>query len=166
MLRRTFAAAAAVVVTAGFLSAPAFAADFKTKYYDLTLPNDWKVQKMPPNSVPAGTHTNLFASQKFGEGVLITIMPSDISSKEAAAKMAENIRQQGLKVIAGPVQIPGQNSYRFTYVSANKKMRTLTFVTGNGKNISQISILGRQGTQGTHLLKGLKPKEEGLFPKF
>lgn len=93
-------------------------------------------------------------------------MPSNVTPKDAAAQMANSYKQQGMQVIAGPVQIPGQNAYRFTYVSANKKMRAIVFVAGNGKHLSNISVLGRQGTQGQALLRGLKSKEAGLFPKF
>lgn len=165
MLRRNFTMPAGIILVSGLLASPAFSADFHSKYYDLPLTNDWMAQKVKDVNVPAGGDATLFASNKFGEGVLITVMPSDVPAKDAADKMAQSYKQQGMRIIAGPVQIPGQNSYRFTYVSANKKMRAITFVTSNGKNLSQISVLGRQGTQGTYLLKGLKPKEEGLFPK-
>ncbi len=107
---------------------PAFSADFQSKYYDLPLTNDWMAQKLKMSTYRQAEMPLYFASKKFGEGVLITVMPSDVPAKDAADKMAQSYaKQQGMRIIAGPVQIPGQNSYRFTYVSANKKMRAITF---------------------------------------
>lgn len=165
MLRRKFAAAAVVLCT-GFIATTSYADDFQSKYYDLILSGDWMHQRIPANQVPPGANVNLFASKKFGEGVMITVMPSNVDAKDAANKMAQSYKQSGMLIIDGPKQMPGQNSYQFTYISANKKMHSITFVTSNGKTLSQISVLGRQGVNGTELLKGLKSKEEGLFPKF
>ena len=79
---------------------------------------------MQPGSVPPNTFATLFASRKAGEGVLITVIPSDKAPKEAAQIMANNYKQQGMRVLGNPVQIPGQNAYRFTYVSTNNKRQT------------------------------------------
>lgn len=80
---------------------------------------------MQPGSVPPNTFATLFASRKAGEGVLITVIPSDKAPKEAAQIMANNYKQQGMRVLGNPVQIPGQNAYRFTYVSTNNKMHAI-----------------------------------------
>lgn len=167
MKRRSFSMWSGLVLTGlAFCSSSVYAADFKCEYFELPMTGDWANQKLAPNMVPPGGKAYLFASKKAGEGVLITIMPSTNSPKDAAQMMADNYRQQGMKVFAGPVQIPGQNAYRFSYVSANNKMRAINYVSGNGKVLSNISILGRNGTQGTALLRGLKSKVDGLFPKF
>lgn len=83
---------------------------------------------MQPGSVPPNTFATLFASRKAGEGVLITVIPSDKAPKEAAQIMANNYKQQGMRVLGNPVQIPGQNAYRFTYVSTNNKMHAIVFI--------------------------------------
>lgn len=121
---------------------------------------------MQPGSVPPNTFATLFASRKAGEGVLITVIPSDKAPKEAAQIMANNYKQQGMRVLGNPVQIPGQNAYRFTYVSTNNKMHAIVFISGNGKHLANVSILGRHGTGGLALMKGLTSKEDKLFPKF
>lgn len=107
-----------------------------------------------------------FCQPQGGEGVLITVIPSDKAPKEAAQIMANNYKQQGMRVIGNPVQIPGQNAYRFAYVSANNKMHAIVFISGNGKHLANVSVLGRHGTGGLALLKGLSSKEDKLFPKF
>ncbi len=68
-----------------------------------------------------------------------------------------------MRVLGNPVQIPGQNAYRFTYVSTNNKMHAIVFISGNGKHLANVSILGRHGTGGLALLKGLTSKEDKLF---
>lgn len=98
--------------------------------------------------------------------MLITVIPSDKAPKETAQIMANNYKQQGMRVLGNPVQIPGQNAYRFTYVSANNKMHAIVFISGNGKHLANVSVLGRHGTGGLALLKGLTSKEHKLFPKF
>lgn len=167
MLRRSLISLfPALAVSSALFSLPAKAADFACPYFSLALTGDWAQQKMPAGSVPPNTFTTLFASRKAGEGVLITVLPSDRTPKEAVQLLANNYKQQGMQVLGNPVQLPGQNAYRFTYISANKKMHAIVFVSGNGKHLANISILGRHGTAGLALLKGLVSKEENLFPNF
>lgn len=125
MLRRKILAfTSAVAACAAFFCLPAAAADFTCPYFSLPLTSDWAQQRMQPGSVPPNTFATLFASRKAGEGVLITVIPSDKAPKEAAQIMANNYKQQGMRV------------------------------------------LGRHGTGGLALLKGLTSKEDKLFPKF
>ena len=78
MLRRKFFAfTSAVAACATFVCLPATAADFTCPYFSLPLTGDWAQQKMQPGSVPPNTFATLFASRKAGEGVLITVIPSD-----------------------------------------------------------------------------------------
>ena len=164
--RKFFAFTSAVAACAAFFCLPAAAADFTCPYFSLPLTGDWAQQRMQPGSVPPNTFATLFASRKAGEGVLITVIPSDKAPKEAAQIMANNYKQQGMRVIGNPVQIPGQNAYRFAYDSANNKMHAIVFISGNGKHLANVSVLGRHGTGGLALLKGLSSKEDKLFPKF
>ena len=101
MLRRKFFAfTSAVAACAAFFCLPAAAADFTCPYFSLPLTGDWAQQRMQPGSVPPNTFATLFASRKAGEGVLITVIPSDKAPKEAAQIMANNYKQQGMRVIA------------------------------------------------------------------
>ena len=122
--RKILAFTSAVAACAAFFCLPAAAADFTCPYFSLPLTGDWAQQRMQPGSVPPNTFATLFASRKAGEGVLITVIPSDKAPKEAAQIMANNYKQQGMR------------------------------------------ILGRHGTGGLALLKGLTSKEDKLFPKF
>ena len=108
--RKFFAFTSAVAACAAFFCLPAAAADFTCPYFSLPLTGDWAQQRMQPGSVPPNTFATLFASRKAGEGVLITVIPSDKAPKEAAQIMANNYKQQGMRVIGNPVQIPGQNA--------------------------------------------------------
>lgn len=46
------------------------------------------------------------------------------------------------------------------------KRGRIVFISGNGKHLANVSVLGRHGTGGLALLKGLTSKEHKLFPKF
>lgn len=116
MLRRKILAfTSAVAACAAFFCLPAAAADFTCPYISLPLTGDWAQQRMQPGSVPPNTFATLFASRKAGEGVLITVIPSDKAPKEAAQIMANNYKQQGMRVrfrspdkmpIALPMSVP------------------------------------------------------------
>ena len=107
MLRRKFFAfTSAVAACAAFVCLPAAAADFACPYFSLPLTGDWAQQKMQPGSVPPNTFATLFASRKAGEGVLITVIPSDKAPKETAQIMANNYKQQDRMLIALPMSVP------------------------------------------------------------
>ena len=107
MLRRKILAfTSAVAACAAFFCLPAAAADFTCPYISLPLTGDWAQQRMQPGSVPPNTFATLFASRKAGEGVLITVIPSDKAPKEAAQIMANNYKQQGMRVLGNPGSDP------------------------------------------------------------
>ena len=167
MLRRKLIQAIGAAAVAASLYMPAaFAAQLTTPSFTVELSGDWASQKLPANMAQPGVETYLLASKKAGVGILFNIMKSDMKPKEAIQVMADNLKKQGMRFTMNPIQLPGQDAYQMAYTTRNARMKSTAYVAGNGKRLSNITILGPKQSEALEVLKTLTPKEQGVFPKF
>ncbi len=133
-------------------------------YFSIDAVNGWE-QKSMPQAVPPGTSGTFIYSKSAGTMISIIVIPGNISAKDVAENVAGQYKKNGMTV-SGPKKLEGSDAYLLETVSKNKRMKTDVYFAGNGKNLSQITLMGGKRDQAVEFLKTLKPKEENLFPKF
>lgn len=149
---------AAVALTAA-LAAPAQAAEVKTKYFSLEMPADW-TQPQPVQDAD-NAQMALFANAKDGSAVTITVVNNGMSAKDLAAQTVANMKKGGLSP-SEPVEKDGLYVTTFT----QGKGKGMAWFGANGKEFAVTMIVGSSLDNGKALLKGLKPVDAKLFPKF
>ncbi len=141
------------------LAVPAAAADVKTKYFSLALPDDW-TQPQPPQSAN-GAMMAIFQNKKDGSAVTITVVSNGMSAKDAAQQTIANMKTGGMNP-SDPVEKDG--IYESTFTRGPGK--GVSYFGSNGKEFAVTTVIGATTETGKTLLKGLKPTDPKLFPKF
>ncbi len=151
--------ALAAVVLAASLAAPAQAVEVKTKYFSIDLPADW-TQPQPVQEAQ-GALMALFVNTKDGTAVTVTVVANSMSAKDAATQTVANMKSGGMSP-SDPVEKDG------LYVSSfsQGQGKGMSWFGSNGKEFAVTTVLGSSLDNGEALLKGLKPVDAKLFPKF
>ncbi|MBS6829856.1 MAG: hypothetical protein KH208_08310 [Desulfovibrio sp.] len=149
--------AAAVLAVA--LVAPAQAAEVKTKYFSIDLPADWTQPQ--PVQEGNGALMALFVSGKDGSAVTITVVANGMSAKDAATQTVANMKNGGMSP-SDPVEKNGLYESSFSQGQG----KGMSWFGSNGKEFAVTTVLGSSLDSGKALLKGLKPVDAKLFPKF
>lgn len=103
----------------------------------------------------------LFANAKDGSAVTITVVNNGMSAKDLAAQTVANMKKGGLSP-SEPVEKDGLYVTTFT----QGKGKGMAWFGANGKEFAVTMIVGSSLDNGKALLKGLKPVDAKLFPKF
>ena len=141
------------------LAVPASAADVKTKYFSLALPDDW-TQPQPAQSAN-GALMAIFQNKKDGSAVTITVVSNAMSAKDVAQQTIANMKAGGMNP-SEPVEKDGL--YESTFTQGPGK--GISYFGSNGKEFAVTTVIGASTEGGKALLKGLKPTDPKLFPKF
>ena len=144
----------ATAVLAVALAAPAQAAEVKTKYFSIDLPADWTQPQ--PVQEGNGALMALFVSGKDGSAVTITVVAND-----AATQTVANMKNGGMSP-SDPVEKNGLYESSFSQGQG----KGMSWFGSNGKEFAVTTVLGSSLDSGKALLKGLKPVDAKLFPKF
>lgn len=141
------------------LAVPALAEEVKTDAFSIDLPAAWK-QPQPVQSMNGATIA-IFQNTKDKSAVTITVVANPMPAKDAAAQTITGMRKGGINA-TDPVEKDG--IYETTYSQGQGK--GVSYFASNGKVFTVTTILGPTLDTGKELLKGLKPADPALFPKF
>lgn len=147
------------VALAVAFAVPAWAAEVKTQYFSLALPEGW-TQPQPVQNAN-GTSLAIFQNKKDGSAVTITVVSNGMSAKDAATQTIANMKAGGLKA-TDPVEKNG--IYESSFSQGQGK--GVSYFGSNGKEFAVTTIIGPNTETGKALLKNLKPTDSKLFPKF
>lgn len=142
------------------LAVPALAQEVKTSAFSIDLPAAWK-QPQPIQSMNGAT-VAIFQNAEDGSVVTITVVASPLAAKDVAAQTIASLKSGGINA-SDPVEKDG--IYETTYNQAQGK--GISYFASNGKMFTVTTILSPATIDtGKALLKGLKPVDASLFPKF
>lgn len=153
------ALASMLVMLMAVLAAPAQAAEVKNAYFTLELPDGW-VQPQPAQEVN-GSVVVVVAKQKSGTAVSISVMAAPMSAKDIATQTMANMKTGGMQV-GEPKEKDGLYEATFSKGAA----KGISWFGANGKVCAVTTVIGKSVDDAKVLLKGLKPVDAALFPKF
>ena len=153
------ALASALVMLMAALVVPAQAAEVKNAYFSLELPDGW-IQPQPAQEVN-GSAVVVVANQKSGTAVSISVMAAPMSAKDIATQTMANMKTGGMQV-----EEPRERDGLYEAAFSKGAAKGMSWFGANGKACAVTTVIGKSVDDAKVLLKGLKPVDASLFPKF
>lgn len=129
---------------------------FETRYYSVTLPDNWKV--LTPPSENQGLTVGVFARKN---GNTIISMMAGPNSGESAKSIADLFAEQ-FKASRAPVEKNG----RYTFNFSSQNMQRLAWISCDGDMFMLVTIYGNRNEAMNFLRKNVTSKDyPGLLPQ-
>ena len=145
------------VLFSAVFAAAALAAEVKTPYFSLDLPDPW----IQPQDVVNQNNAlvALFQNKTNGTAVTLTVVNAAMPARDVAEQTVSNMK-------AGGMESSKINEENGLYTFSFAKGQGVSWVGSNGEQFAVTTVVGPDVASAKAMLKGLKPASAKLFPSF